>query len=352
MMMKGLGKGSGKGSRCRSAVSPEALVRRRRERPAPELPGRAPPRDRGGRRLVVPAGGMGASSGSSPDGGGVEGRRRRRAGGGRLAGERTKPRAIGWLFVRNLPGNVKEDALEYVFANYGKVVKICIMNGRSPDFKACAFIKYLFSCEAALAIEMLHGKYEMDPGQGPIAVKADVPGVFVDNLPVDTKEELLEFVFSFYGRVQTVHIAARRSAGGRACGFVEFSSTEEAKLAIAALRECGSEAQEHCTGRGRGRPNGPTSLSTALDGLLRSPTTPPTTSDHPLAVDTKGSSALPYAGGGDLCVVCLSSTKTHAFLPCGHRCVCAECGSAVADQASAACPICRILVDHVLQIFC
>ncbi|CAK0888759.1 unnamed protein product [Prorocentrum cordatum] len=120
---------------------------------------------------------------------------------------------------------------------------------------------------------------------------------------------------------------------------------DQAKLAIAALRECGSEAQEHGTGRGRGHPNGLTPSSTALDGLLRSPTAPRTTGGHPLAADAA-------SGGGDLCVVCLSSTKTHAFLPCGHRCVCAECGSAVADQASAACPICRILVDHVLQIFC
>ncbi|CAK0888760.1 unnamed protein product [Prorocentrum cordatum] len=294
------------------------------------------------------------------------------------------PSAAGLAPGRNLPGNVKEDALEYVFANYGKA-----LSRRA----ACAFIKYLFSCEAQgwrrnVAVEVeaftafyrgsrraplakaarrvaasrggreeakadatiasLHAarfansnlnavlgapkagpkNYGSPPQQlrmwmrfaGSIrnaltvgfmvssltrwmisfvlqsefrvavigvdeggnrdpcglvvgiqlalasvsqvdpldfsAVQAQVSlpaaasiagGVDVEGIVVGegvggvvaggvaaggvVAVELLEFVFSFYGRVQTVHIAARRSARGRACGFVEFSSAEEARVA-------------------------------------------------------------------------------------------------------------------------
>lgn len=55
-----------------------------------------------------------------------------------------------------------------------------------------------------------------------------------------------------------------------------------------------------------------------------------------------------------LCVVCLSAAKTHAFLPCGHRCVCVSCGSEILNMHSASgstCPICRAAVAGFVQIF-
>jgi len=52
-----------------------------------------------------------------------------------------------------------------------------------------------------------------------------------------------------------------------------------------------------------------------------------------------------------MCVICLSVPKTHAFVPCGHRCVCLPCGNDVLKQASPFCPICRAEAKHLLQIF-
>ena len=139
--------------------------------------------------------------------------------------------------MRNLPGDVREAALEYVFANYGKVAKIIVMNGRSGDARACAFVRYLFRCEAALAVQTLHEKYEMQSGQGPIRVQADAPGVFVDNLPAHIEEAMVDYLFSFYGTVRTVHIAvAGHPRGGRARAFVEFASAAEAADATKVLR--------------------------------------------------------------------------------------------------------------------
>lgn len=262
----------------------------------------------------------------------------------RGGGRKRRGTKVGWLFVRNLPGNVRVEALEYVFANYGKVVKICVMNGRSAELKACAFIKYLFTCEAALAIQMLHGKYEMQPGHGPIAVKADAPGVFVENLPADIEEEMVDYVFSFYGQVQTVHITTGHSRSGRARAFVEYSSAAEAATATQALHET-QELQEGGPDLGLVAELRVAGEVTPADAVMGPPGKP----ELPVA----GAPSSGGSGGSEpVCVVCLAAPKTHAFVPCGHRCVCEDCGSAVVGQDSANCPICRTAVEQLLQIFC
>lgn len=38
----------------------------------------------------------------------------------------------------------------------------------------------------------------------------------------------------------------------------------------------------------------------------------------------------------DNCVICLTNERTHAFIPCGHLCVCDEC-----EPADNRCPLCR-----------
>ena len=56
------------------------------------------------------------------------------------------------------------------------------------------------------------------------------------------------------------------------------------------------------------------------------------------------------AGQGD-CVICMARLPTHAFVPCGHRCVCAECAKAVVEQRSGTCPLCRVQVEQALHVF-
>lgn len=44
----------------------------------------------------------------------------------------------------------------------------------------------------------------------------------------------------------------------------------------------------------------------------------------------------------ELCVVCLNGKKTHAMIPCGHKCACAACGQLIMGQGGdGMCPICR-----------
>ena len=48
------------------------------------------------------------------------------------------------------------------------------------------------------------------------------------------------------------------------------------------------------------------------------------------------------------CVVCLDMPSTHAMVPCGHLCVCAECHPKLPAQSP--CPICRSHVYNIIRI--
>lgn len=237
------------------------------------------------------------------------------------------------LFVKNLPGNVEAEALEDVFANYGKVVKVYVMSGRSAAVRACAFVKYLTGCDAALAVRALHGQFEMQPGHGPIDVKANAPGVFVENLPGDVQEDIVDYVFSFYGRVQTVHITTRHSRHGRARAFIEYNTTSEVEAARRALRD------NH----------------ELLTGAARAPEAPEEDVSGPCGAPDALNCARSSASGNEHtarpCVVCMAAAPTHAFVPCGHRCVCVECSNAIVSEPAATCPICRVVIEKALRIF-
>jgi hypothetical protein len=51
------------------------------------------------------------------------------------------------------------------------------------------------------------------------------------------------------------------------------------------------------------------------------------------------------------CSVCLSAQKNAAFIPCGHACVCLQCGNEIASQRNATCPVCCISVTGCMQVF-
>ena len=54
---------------------------------------------------------------------------------------------------------------------------------------------------------------------------------------------------------------------------------------------------------------------------------------------------------GPPCCVCLRARRDHAFLPCGHRCVCGPCGRMVSRREGPRCPMCRARIQSVQQIY-
>lgn len=64
-------------------------------------------------------------------------------------------------------------------------------------------------------------------------------------------------------------------------------------------------------------------------------------------------SELRAAEQGGRCCVCLEAESTHAFVPCGHQCVCATCGALVRSKAPrhACCPLCKLPSKSLMRVF-
>lgn len=52
------------------------------------------------------------------------------------------------------------------------------------------------------------------------------------------------------------------------------------------------------------------------------------------------------------CLICIAAAKTHAIIPCGHRCLCRRCSEELRTRSrSPVCPVCRQAMVDIVQIF-
>lgn len=76
---------------------------------------------------------------------------------------------------------------------------------------------------------------------------------------------------------------------------------------------------------------------------------PPTST--PMAASTTAIETPPSTLNNEPeCVICFSEPKSHAFIPCGHKCVCKACADAVIAK-NRECPMCRRTASLIVQIF-
>jgi len=75
------------------------------------------------------------------------------------------------LYVANLPPDITQEALEYVFKNYGRLEDVFIMSGRSDTGQSGAFIVYESASDAKTCLNAMSNGYEIRPGEGNILVK-------------------------------------------------------------------------------------------------------------------------------------------------------------------------------------
>jgi hypothetical protein len=92
------------------------------------------------------------------------------------------------------------------------------------------------------------------------------------------------------------------------------------------------------------------------------PPPPPPPSSPPLAAEQPRGTAAAAApppvqeDQTEECVVCLNAPPAGAFLPCGHRHACLECGERVMQLAKeqkkrARCPCCNVRATHFVGIY-
>lgn len=75
------------------------------------------------------------------------------------------------LYVANLPEDIQESALEYVFGTYGTVEKVHVMRGKVKNGCISGFVEFEKPDEATTAIMSLDNKYEIRAGYGPLQVR-------------------------------------------------------------------------------------------------------------------------------------------------------------------------------------
>jgi len=130
-------------------------------------------------RVMALIGGAGGGKGGGGGGGfacfncGEEGHRASECpnppSGGGKGGKSGAP--SGKLYIANLPDDITEEAIQFVFKTYGQVKRVHIMNGKVVNGCVSAFVDYDSINEAETAIATLNEKYEIRPGFGPIAVR-------------------------------------------------------------------------------------------------------------------------------------------------------------------------------------
>jgi len=87
------------------------------------------------------------------------------------------------------------------------------------------------------------------------------------------------------------------------------------------------------------------------------PPPPPLPSPINQPAATRSQCSLPTSEAGrsvpaSECVVCMDCDATHAFVPCGHQCVCQTCADrTMGREGDGKCPCCRVLAFMTIPIF-
>ncbi|EOY26974.1 Poly(A) binding protein 6, putative isoform 3 [Theobroma cacao] len=157
------------------------------------------------------------------------------------------PRKIGLanLFVKNLDPTVTSARLEGIFCRFGTILscKVAEENGKSKGF---GFVQFDSEESAKAAITALHGtmlegkklyvsKFVKKSERTAAAEEEKFTNLYVKNLVDGMTEDLLEEMFSRYGKVCSVVVMKDGKGSSRGFGFVNFQSPDDAKKALEAM---------------------------------------------------------------------------------------------------------------------
>ncbi|KAJ4461985.1 putative RNA-binding protein BRN1 [Paratrimastix pyriformis] len=149
------------------------------------------------------------------------------------------------LFVGQVPKTLDEAALKPIFDEFGQVIEVAVIRDRTTGaHRGCCFVIYATRPEADACIASLHNKRILPPNLNALQCKFAQGEIerldfklFVGQLPRTMTEDALKELFSPYGSILEVAILRSPHNESKGCGFVRFSSREEADAAIAALNQ-------------------------------------------------------------------------------------------------------------------
>lgn len=182
-------------------------------------------------------------------------------GGGELAGHNVPslyvdPQRLSQplkLFVGQVPKNLTEEDLAFVFEPHGRILDLTVIRDRrSGNHRGCAFVTYENGEEAMKVAEEMHGKFKFEGAPWPAQVRPaageveesphrgdhdDTSKLFVGQLPRDADELYVREIFSPYGDIANIYVIKKKhhDTAKNGCAFVKFREHEMAQRAIDTL---------------------------------------------------------------------------------------------------------------------
>jgi len=157
------------------------------------------------------------------------------------------------LFVGQVPKNMTEEDLAFVFEPYGCILDLTVIRDRrSGNHRGCAFVTFENGEDALKVVSEMHGKYKFDGAPWPAQVRPaagevdegsnrgdldDTSKLFVGQLPRDADEHFVREIFAPYGDIANVYVIKKKhhECTKNGCAFVKFREREMAQRAIDSL---------------------------------------------------------------------------------------------------------------------
>jgi len=152
------------------------------------------------------------------------------------------------LFVGQVPKDMAEEDLAFLFEPYGRILDLTIIRDRrSGSHRGCAFVTYESGEDAMKVVDEMHGKYTFEGASWPAQVRPaqgeidddlrsdDVSKLFVGQLPRDVDEQFIRELFAPYGEISSIFVIKKKSETKNGCAFVKFAERDMAQAAIDSL---------------------------------------------------------------------------------------------------------------------
>jgi len=157
------------------------------------------------------------------------------------------------LFVGQVPKNMSEEDLAFVFEPYGRILDLTVIRDRrSGNHRGCAFVTYENGDDAMKVVTEMHGKFKFEGAPWPAQVRPaagevdeganrgdldDTSKLFVGQLPRDADELYVREIFAPYGDIANIYVIKKKhhESAKNGCAFVKFREREMAQRAIESL---------------------------------------------------------------------------------------------------------------------
>ncbi|KAI3448122.1 hypothetical protein Pfo_004787 [Paulownia fortunei] len=162
------------------------------------------------------------------------------------------------VFVKNLSESTTEEDLQKIFGEFGTISSTVVMRNEDGMSKCFGFVNFENVDDAARAVESLNGekidnkewyvgraqkkserelelKYRFEQSVKEAVDKSQGSNLYVKNLDDSIGDDKLKELFSPFGSITSCKVMRDPKGISRGCGFVAFSSSEEASRALSEM---------------------------------------------------------------------------------------------------------------------